>query len=93
MRPVRGLSTLSSTVVPEGPLIIAVATSAGSPAIDLPSTARITSPSRITAFSAGVSSNTVVTVRPCFTSRTLSPMPEKLPDVSSSNRLSCPGLK
>jgi hypothetical protein len=74
-------------------LIIAVATSAGSPAIDSPSTEEMTSPSRIPASLAGVSSNTVVTRRPRLTSRTLSPTPEKLPDVDCSNCFSSPGSK
>ena len=75
-------SMRSSTAVPAGPLIRAVETSEGIPAIDLPSTATIRSPCSSPAFSAGVSGSTLATRRPCGASVTVSPTPEKRPDVA-----------
>ena len=79
--------------MPGLPLILAVARSASSPAIEWPSTSVIRSPSVIPASFAGESSNTVATRSPRFTSVTLIPTPEKLPSVTSSKRLKARGPK
>jgi hypothetical protein len=63
----------------------AVETFDGTPAIDSPSTATITSPGSIPARSAGVSGRTSATRRPLGTSFTVSPTPEKRPEVAASN--------
>ena len=84
-------TTRSSTSVPGGPLIRAEATSAGMPAIDLPSTATTRSPSSIPASSAGVFSRTLATRRPRLTSLTVRPTPENSPEVAAFSSSSCFG--
>ncbi len=76
-----------------GPLIRAVETSEGTPAIDSPSTATITSPSSIPARSAGVSGKTLATRSPAWTSVTVSPTPEKRPEVAALKRLELLGVE
>ena len=91
--PVAGLIR-SSTSVPGSPLIFAAETSAGSPAIDLPSTAS----DHVAALDArrpgpGLSSSTVATRRPCLTSVTVRPTPENSPDVAALSSSSAFGPK
>src|SRR6476659_11405594 len=83
--PLEPETTRSSTDVPGGPLIRAVATSAGTPASERPSTAVIRSPSLIRARWAGVPGRTVATRSPRLTPVTVRPTPEKRPEVADSN--------
>jgi hypothetical protein len=91
--PVEGRSTPIFTVVPALPLILAVATSESSPAIDSPLTETITSPTRMPAPWAGVPGSTRATRSPFLTSLTVSPTPEKLPVIDSLKRFRSSGLK
>ena len=84
---------MTSTLVPIGPRIREVETSEATPAIDLPSTSVITSPSLRPASSAGVSGNTRLTRRPSWTSDTLSPTPANCPDVCSLKIFSSSAVK
>ena len=83
----------SSTSLPGGPLIRAEATSAGVPAMSLPSTPTTMSPSSIPAPLAGVFSSTLATRRPRLTSLTVRPTPENRPDVEAFSSSSCSGSK
>ena len=74
--------TVSVTNVPSRPLILAVATSLGSPAIERPLTSVITSSGLIPFSLAGEPSNTPTTRRPRFRSTTVMPTPENSPLVA-----------
>jgi len=76
--PSRRCSTPSFTSGPGGPLISAIAFSAGTPASLRPLTTTITSPSRIAARAAGEASKTFATRNPCLAGVTDTPMPVKL---------------
>ena len=88
-----GRSTVRVTCEPASPLIWPVASSESVPAIDLPSTSVTMSPSWMPASLAGESLKTVATRRPCLTSLTVSPTPEKRPEVRDWNSLNWSGLK
>ena len=83
--PSPGVRTLSSTLVPAGPLMRLVATSLPTPAIDLPFTDRMKSPRRTPASSAGDPSNTRSTFRPRRSSSTFIPTPSNSPLTDSLN--------
>ena len=74
------------TSVPGLPLIRLAAAVEETPAIDSPSTATISSPTRCPAFSAGVSSKTRAMRRPRFDSMTLRPIPANSPEVDCWKR-------
>ncbi len=79
--------------MPDGPLIRPVATSLLTPAIERPSTAVITSPSRIPAFSAGEPSKTRSTLSPRRSSSTFMPTPSNSPLTDSRNCFASSGVR
>ena len=91
--PVFGSRTPIVTSVPSGPLILAVATSLSTPAIESPSTETTISPTSIPARSAGERLKTWPTLRPFLTGITESPIPENLPAISSWNFFRLSGEK
>ncbi len=85
--------TVSRTVVPGLPLIFAVDTSVGSPAIDSPFTSVITSSVWMPAFSAGDPSNTLATSSPRGCSCTVIPTPSKRPLTDWLNSFASSGVR
>ena len=93
MVPLSGSTIWSVTLVPAGPLILAVATELDWPAIDLPSTSVTKSPFLMPAFLAGEPSNTLITRRPRRSWSTLMPTPSNRPWTDSWNCLVSFGVR
>ena len=85
------MKTSSLTLVPAGPLMRPVATALLRPAIERPSTERITSPFKISDRCAGVSSKTSSTRSPRSSFSTDMPTPSNSPEIDSWNLLASLG--
>jgi hypothetical protein len=83
----------SVTGVPGGPFTRETATSSGTPASEWPLTPTITSFGWMWARFAGLSGSTLATRNPSFTPFTVSPTPEKWPELDKANCLYSLGSK